>query len=199
MLSAWGQTYTISTLAGTGMPVNVAGTSVSLAYGSGLSKPPQYVAADAAGNVFLPYGETVLRLDATTGMLTLAAGNGNARLQRRQRPGHQRPIEHSHQPCGGLGRQPLHHGLWQHPYSQGLERGDYHRGGQRIASQQRRQRPRYQRRYGQSQQPRCGLCRQPLHRRQRQQHPQSLGRVHHHRRRGRGHPGRRFAQPPAPS
>jgi hypothetical protein len=152
--SAWGQTYTISTLAGTGMPVNVAGTSVSLAYGSGLSKPPQYVAADAAGNVFLPYGETVLRLDATTGMLTLAAGNGTQGfsgdngpatsaqlntptslavdsrkvsggfittvagngtrchgLQRRQRPGHQRPVGHHPQLYRrrrGLRRQPLH-------------------------------------------------------------------------------------------
>jgi uncharacterized protein (TIGR03437 family) len=74
--SAWGQTYTISTLAGTGMPVNVPGTSASLGYGSGLNKGTQYIAADPAGNVFFPYGNTVLRLDATTGMLTLSAGNG---------------------------------------------------------------------------------------------------------------------------
>jgi uncharacterized protein (TIGR03437 family) len=51
------------------MPVNVPGTSASL--GS-----PASVAADRAGNVFLATQNTVLRLDATTGILTLAAGNG---------------------------------------------------------------------------------------------------------------------------
>jgi uncharacterized protein (TIGR03437 family) len=67
--SAWGQTYTISTFAGGGLPVNIPGTSASL--GS-----PASVAADRAGNVFFATQNTVLRLDATTGILTLVAGNG---------------------------------------------------------------------------------------------------------------------------
>ena len=67
--SAWGQTYTISTFAGGALPVNIPGTSASL--GS-----PASVAADRAGNVFFATQNTVLRLDAATGILTLAAGNG---------------------------------------------------------------------------------------------------------------------------
>jgi uncharacterized protein (TIGR03437 family) len=72
--SAWGQTYTISTIAGGGLPINIPGTSASL--GSPVANIPQNIAADRAGNVFFPYQNTVLRLDATTGILTLAAGNG---------------------------------------------------------------------------------------------------------------------------
>jgi hypothetical protein len=67
--SAWGQTYTISTFAGGGLPVNIPGTSASLG-------PVANVAADRAGNVFFVDQNTVLRLDATTGVLALVAGNG---------------------------------------------------------------------------------------------------------------------------
>jgi len=69
--TASGQTYTISTFAGGALPVNIAGTSASLYY-------PTAVAVDKAGNVFLTdfFESIVLRLDATTGVLTLAAGNG---------------------------------------------------------------------------------------------------------------------------
>ncbi len=67
--SAWGQTYTISTFAGGGVPVNIPGTSASL------GSPPS-VAVDRAGNVFFVNQNTVLRLDGTTGILTLIAGNG---------------------------------------------------------------------------------------------------------------------------
>ena len=70
--SAWGQTYTISTLAGGALPVNIPGTSASLGY-----DVPQYIAADHAGNVFFVDQNTVLRLDAATGALTLVAGNGS--------------------------------------------------------------------------------------------------------------------------
>ncbi len=70
--SAWGQTYTISTIAGGALPVNIPGTSASLGYGV-----PRYIAADRAGNVFFVDQNTVLRLDATTGVLTLVAGNGS--------------------------------------------------------------------------------------------------------------------------
>ena len=67
--SAWGQTYTISTFAGTALPLNAPGASVSVV-------SPTSVAADRAGNVFIATQNTVLRLDGTTGILTLAAGNG---------------------------------------------------------------------------------------------------------------------------
>ena len=68
-----GQTYTISTLAGGGLPVNIPGTSASF-------PAVNSVAADAAGNVFmtLDVNHIVVRLDATTGMLTLVAGTGTA-------------------------------------------------------------------------------------------------------------------------
>jgi len=62
-------TYTISTFAGGGLPVNMPGTSASL-YG------PNSVAVDKAGNIFFTDDNDVLRLDATTGVLTLVAGNG---------------------------------------------------------------------------------------------------------------------------
>jgi secreted PhoX family phosphatase len=74
--SAWGQAYTISTIAGGGLPVNIPGTAASL--GSLVANVPQTIAADRAGNVFFAYQNTVLRLDATTGILTLFAGNGTA-------------------------------------------------------------------------------------------------------------------------
>ena len=69
--SAWGQTYTISTFAGGGLPVGIPGISAGLG-----PNAPGAVAADRAGNLFFVYRNTVLRLDATTGVLTLVAGNG---------------------------------------------------------------------------------------------------------------------------
>jgi trimeric autotransporter adhesin len=64
------QIYTISTFAGGGLPVNKPGTTASL-YGA-LAQ----VAVDKTGNLFFSDGSVVLRLDATTGVLTLVAGNG---------------------------------------------------------------------------------------------------------------------------
>ena len=66
---ASGQTYTVDTVAGGGLPVNIPGTSASLL-------PPGSVAVDRAGNAFFADEYVVLRLDATTGALTLVAGNG---------------------------------------------------------------------------------------------------------------------------
>jgi uncharacterized protein (TIGR03437 family) len=68
---ASGQTYTISTIAGGALPVNISGTSARL-YG------PDSVAVDKTGNIFFaePNEHVVLRLDATTGVLTLVAGDG---------------------------------------------------------------------------------------------------------------------------
>jgi sugar lactone lactonase YvrE len=70
--SASGQTFTISTLAGSGppkIPNNVPGTSASL-------NEPNSVAVDGNGNLFFTDQNTVFRLDAVTGVLTIAAGNG---------------------------------------------------------------------------------------------------------------------------
>src|SRR5271154_4841493 len=68
--AACGQTYTVSTFAGVWLPENLPGASVSLDQING-------VAVDAAGNVFLslPRYAAVMRLDATTGILTRVAGN----------------------------------------------------------------------------------------------------------------------------
>src|ERR1039458_4808142 len=68
---AFGQTYTINTFAGGGLPVNIPGTSASL-YG------PGSVVADAAGNLFIADMDinVMFRLDARTGVLTRFAGTG---------------------------------------------------------------------------------------------------------------------------
>ncbi len=66
---ASGQTDTISTFAGGGMPTNIPGASASLL-------GPQYIAADQAGDLFFVEQGSVMRLDATTGVLTVVAGNG---------------------------------------------------------------------------------------------------------------------------
>ena len=70
--SVFGQTYTIETAAGGGLPVNIPGTSSSLGRIDG-------VATDRSGNVFMtvPDYAIVLRWDAATGLVTLVAGNGN--------------------------------------------------------------------------------------------------------------------------
>ncbi|MBZ5677067.1 MAG: hypothetical protein LAP61_22720 [Acidobacteriia bacterium] len=68
---AFSQTYTIRTVAGGGLPVNVPGSSASLI-------GPESVAVDSAGNIFFPNGNTVMRLDVNTGILTLVAGNGTS-------------------------------------------------------------------------------------------------------------------------
>lgn len=72
---ASGQNYTISTFTGGEMPVNIPGTSASL-------YTPISVAVDKTGNVFFAdiNEHVVLRLDATTGVLTLVAGNGSLGL-----------------------------------------------------------------------------------------------------------------------
>ena len=69
--SVWGQTYTISTFAGGGIPANISGTSATWSV-----DVPRSIAADRAGNLYFVDQNSVLRLDATTGVLTLVAGNG---------------------------------------------------------------------------------------------------------------------------
>ncbi|HKE22357.1 MAG TPA: hypothetical protein VKB88_08205 [Bryobacteraceae bacterium] len=68
---AFSQTYSIQTVAGGGLPVNIPGTSASLGHISG-------IAADKQGNVFItaPEYAAVLRWDPITKGLALVAGNG---------------------------------------------------------------------------------------------------------------------------
>ena len=71
------QTYTISTFAGSSptAPLNFPAISARLS-------PPYGIAVDSKGNVFFTngfYGYFVVRLDATTGILTVAAGNPGLR------------------------------------------------------------------------------------------------------------------------
>ena len=70
--SVSGQTYSVSTLAGSGLPPHDT-LGVSAALG-----PVRGVAVDAAGNVFMSLSlyNSVVRLDAKTGSLTQVAGNG---------------------------------------------------------------------------------------------------------------------------
>jgi trimeric autotransporter adhesin len=63
--------YIISTFAGSTAQAGIAGTSATLSR-------PQAVAVDTEGNVFFAGQNAVLRLDATTHILTRAAGNGMA-------------------------------------------------------------------------------------------------------------------------
>lgn len=70
-----GQAYTISTLAGGGLPNNVPATSAALGGVGG-------IAVDAASNVYFISGDlsgdAVFRLDSQTRILSVVAGNGTA-------------------------------------------------------------------------------------------------------------------------
>ncbi len=70
--AVYGQTYTISTIAGSAPQNNVAGTSAVL--GGRLLG----VASDAAGDLFFTAQDCVYELNAKTGVLTILAGNGTA-------------------------------------------------------------------------------------------------------------------------
>jgi len=69
--AAAGQTYTIKTFAGGGLPDNIPALTASFS-------APQGIAVDAAGNVFFASGNSVFRLDAVTGLLSLVVGNGTS-------------------------------------------------------------------------------------------------------------------------
>jgi len=71
--SAFGQTYTINTIAGGGLPLNISARSASLGDAAA-------VAIDSTGNlvVALANYNMVVRIDAATGLLTPVAGNGTA-------------------------------------------------------------------------------------------------------------------------
>ncbi len=67
----FGQSYTISTAVGAGPPSNIMGTSAS--FPSGL---PSFLTVDSTGNVFFIDQNAVVERSATTGLLTVVAGNG---------------------------------------------------------------------------------------------------------------------------
>jgi uncharacterized protein (TIGR03437 family) len=69
--SVFGQTYTIKTFAGGGLPSNLAATSITLGRMDG-------VAVDSSGNIFITLRDydTVVRVDGTTRVLTIVAGIG---------------------------------------------------------------------------------------------------------------------------
>ncbi len=71
--SAFGQTYTIHTIAGGGLPLGLSAASANLGTTSG-------VAVDSAGNVLIVLAnyDMVVRIDAATGDLSPVAGNGTA-------------------------------------------------------------------------------------------------------------------------
>jgi uncharacterized protein (TIGR03437 family) len=71
-VAAFAQTFTISTYAGGALNFGIPATSASL-YG-----PQSAIAADSSGNVYFADGNTVLRLDAISGLITLVAGDGTA-------------------------------------------------------------------------------------------------------------------------
>src|SRR5579872_2957477 len=69
--AAFSQNYTIQTFAGGGVPQGVAGASASLGFVTG-------VATDPAGDLYIALKSysVVVRMDATTHILTLIAGTG---------------------------------------------------------------------------------------------------------------------------
>jgi trimeric autotransporter adhesin len=71
---AFGQTYTINTIAGGGLPVNIPGTSAYL----GQAALGGSVAVDASGDAFITLQDynVVVRWASSTQALTLVAGNG---------------------------------------------------------------------------------------------------------------------------
>ena len=71
--SALSQTYTISTFAGGGVPLNVIGTSEFFG-----TYQLDSVVADPSGNLFFGYQNSVLRLDAKSSLVTRVAGTGSA-------------------------------------------------------------------------------------------------------------------------
>jgi uncharacterized protein (TIGR03437 family) len=71
--SALAQTYTISTIAGAGVPNNVPAKTTNFATGV-----PNFLTSDASGNLFFIDQNTVLRLDAVSGLITQVAGNGSS-------------------------------------------------------------------------------------------------------------------------
>jgi trimeric autotransporter adhesin len=85
------QTYTISTFAGGALPVSIQGPSASL-YG-----PQSAMITDTAGNLFFVDGNTILRLETGSNLLTLIAGNGTAGYSGDNGPAVAAQL---HAPCG---------------------------------------------------------------------------------------------------
>ena len=54
---------------------------------------PWRLAVDSAGNLYIADSRTTASARSSNGVITTMAGNGTRRLQRRQRPGHQRTVD----------------------------------------------------------------------------------------------------------
>jgi uncharacterized protein (TIGR03437 family) len=65
------QSYTISTVVGTGPPNNVPAKTTNFG-----ENTPVSLTADSKGDVYFIYQSSVIRLDPVSGLLTLVAGNG---------------------------------------------------------------------------------------------------------------------------
>jgi hypothetical protein len=83
--AASGQSYTISTFAGGALPINIPGTLASVV--------PVSVVADQTGNLFFAAVNSVLRFNATTGIVTLVAGNGTTGFSGDNGPATSAPVE----------------------------------------------------------------------------------------------------------
>jgi len=72
--AASGQTYTISTVPGSALPLN----SLQFPGAEGVSTGPAGVAVDSGGNLFFPVGSIVVLLNIATGTLVTVAGGGTS-------------------------------------------------------------------------------------------------------------------------
>ena len=154
----------ITTVAGNGTPSfsgdNGPATSAQL-------YDPVGVAVDSAGNLYIADRANNRIRKVSNGVITTVAGNGTqasagtaATTARPPAPSCAFPRESPWTPPATCTSPTL-----EQPHPQGLERGDHHCGGKRDARLQRRQRPGHQRPVVLSLRRRRGLCRQPVHRR----------------------------------
>ena len=77
LFASWtvaGQTYTISTVPGSALPLN----SIQFPGADGAATGPTSVAVDSGGNLFFPVGGIVVRLNIAAGTLVTVAGGGTS-------------------------------------------------------------------------------------------------------------------------
>ena len=84
---------------------------------------PAGVAVDSAGNLYIADTGNHRIRKVSNGVITTVAGNGTHRVQRGQRPCHQRAIELPGRRRRRLRRESVHCGYWQRPHPQALDGG----------------------------------------------------------------------------
>ena len=126
---------------------------------------PYGVAVDSAGNIYIADSANNVIRKVLERDDRHRGGKRDAGLHRRQRPGHQRPVDHSRWVAVDSAGNIYIADFGNNVRPQSLERGHHHRGGKRDAQATRRQRPGHQRRVVPTHGRRRGLRRQPLHRR----------------------------------